>query len=159
MSTIYIPSYGERSDPETLIDFLHKVESFFSELVESGQDSTGENIFLLNLRDDMIRAWFGNNGVNGPGCASRFEAARRRVTTTPADTLLAHGLSGSRLKFKLAVLMHWADVYNELGGQKWLAKVIKLLDALLENLFSAIGVEGNLNDLNRFILAAVNDDD
>lgn len=159
MSTIYIPYYGEKSDPETLIDFLHKVESFLGELVETGEDSTGEKIFLLNLHDDMIRAWFGNNGVNGPGSASRFEAARRSVATTPADTLLLHGLSGNRLKFKLAVLMHWADVYNELGGHKWLGKVIGLIDALLENLFTAIGIEGYLKDLNGFILASVKDNE
>jgi hypothetical protein len=156
LSFFYVPRFEEIGDRLTLIDFLYKVEHFLGLMVESGRDSRDESIFVPGLVDSMRKAWVGD--VAGTSASERFDAARTAVAETPEKTLVAYGLTGTALHFKMSVLLHWAEIYNAEGGRKFLGKLIELIDVVLKSLFKAAGVDDALEELKDFIWGSVKDD-
>jgi len=125
-------------------------------MVESGLDSQGDEIFVPGLITSMRLAWIGD--APGTGARDRFHAARTAVAETPEKTLVAYGLTGTALRFKMSVLLHWAVIYNAEGGRKFLGKLIDLIDVVLKSLFKAAGVDDAIEELKDFIWGSVKDD-
>jgi hypothetical protein len=131
LSIIYIPNDEHASDRATLIDLLSEVETFFSQLVTSGEDSTGKPIFVPYLHGVLLAAWNGNLDIKATSTAERFEFAREMVANTTDEDLTAKGLKGKALQSKLLKLMESADVYNELGGRQAIQDLFARLEVLL----------------------------
>jgi hypothetical protein len=114
-----------------LIELLSEVETFFGQLVTSGEDSTGKPIFVPYLHGVLIAAWNGNLDIKATSAAERFEVAREIVANATDQDLTAKGLKGRALQSKLLKLMESADVYNELGGRQAIQELFARLEVLL----------------------------
>jgi hypothetical protein len=154
LSIIYIPNDEHASDRATLIDLLSEVETFFRELVTSGEDSTGNPIFVPYLHGVLIAAWNGNLDIKATSAVERFEIAREMVANATDRDLSAKGLEGRALQSKLLKLMESADLYNELGGRR----SIQELFARLEVLLVAAGLEDILKMKNLIWSSIAHDD-
>lgn len=137
LSIIYIPNDEHVSDRATLIELLSEIETFFGQLVISGEDSTGKLIFVPYLHSAMIAAWNGDLHVSNTSAEERFQVARKIIASATDEDLTANGLKGRALQSKLLKLMESADFYNEFGGRHALGNLF----ARLEELLIAAGAE------------------
>ncbi|MDT8856692.1 hypothetical protein RNZ50_17005 [Paracoccaceae bacterium Fryx2] len=128
---VQFPSFsGDGDSRSVLATFVLTVRDFLEEIVRSGTDYFGGQLFDRDLHDEMERPFF--------EIYPEFERAARAVAGLEAAAIAAHGLSGEQLRFKFSVIGHHNDRFRAIGGVTLFRKLIDALDVLLQSLLSAL---------------------
>lgn len=142
--------FGVGDDDRTrLVNFVDNLQKFLTKLIE------GDEYFQAAFQQEYKKAWAELN--------PHFAALQDALHRTETNTLLAHGLLGSPLHFKLKVINHFTEEFLlygvELGGgHKVLEKLLQALNQLLASVIAAVGSGAAIGCFADFIAAIIKDE-
>ena len=126
--------------PSELLTFVDNTESFLVFVLEEKAFS------FLWEHDDRLRGLAIETFQSDVREAASL--LKQSIPVIPASQSHIHGLSGSALKFKLAVVdavtKQWQSARANLNPREWLRRAIDAIDALLDSLIAAAGGAGGL---------------
>lgn len=139
---------GQGEPRAELVTFVHRVQEFLDELVDSNRDPFGNPLFYPELLELMRGAW----GEGRP----EVERVAILIRNAPLDRLGQHGLTGRQLRFKLGVIGHFNRLYIS-TGKSYLRKLLEVVDILLKSILEAVGAGGALSELKEYIEKSLDD--
>ena len=136
-------------DRKRLLNFVDNLHQFLGKLVDEG------DYFQAKFRDDYLKSWAELN--------PHFYALKDALQRTETNALLASGLLGGPLHFKLKVLNHFAEEFllygiELVGGHKILKELLAIANKLLASLCATAGAGQAILSFNEFLAAIIKDD-
>jgi hypothetical protein len=112
--------------------FVVWTREFLDDLVETGRSPMNQDLFYVRLRDEMREAW--------KEVQPHFNDLLHAVHTADQQRLLAHGLGGFQLHFKLATVRELFQIYTRAGSRRALRRLLEAADTLLDSIVGATTV-------------------
>lgn len=136
-------------DRKRLLNFVDSLQKFLGKLVDEG------DYFQSKFRDDYIKSWSELN--------PHFYALKDALQRVETNVLLANGLLGGPLHFKLKVVNHFAEEFllygiELVGGHKILKELLAAANKLLASLCATAGAGQAVLSFIDFLAAIVKDD-
>jgi hypothetical protein len=145
------PRAGDISgDPKPwLVQFIGGLEGFIDEVVRSGTDRNGQDLFVQNLLASMRLAF----NQSRPA----FNTLRTRIAEMSDDRINEHALSGDSLRFKFAVVNERVDQFRTHGGVGLFRRALDTIEGLLDSIIDAAGTGGAIKELKEAIRNSTKD--
>ena len=139
-----------RNGAQRLLLFIRATRTTLSEVVISGRDLQGRQLFHPQLIPSMRAAW-----KEIDSHFNELESAVRKLNT---QQLQQHGFIGKLLDFKLKVA-GWSWMrFADFGGGRLLKKSLGAIDNVLESLIEATGVGSAIKELKDAVMGSIDDD-
>ena len=113
-------------DREALAAFVERTRELLEEIATTGGPIGGPIFIPRDLRPTLLAAW--------PEVDADLRALTARIATASDAELDLHGLRGPQLQFKLAVINRLWQRFRNKKVLKWLLKLLKAIDNLLDSL-------------------------
>ena len=129
-----MPPDGEvtQADRDALKNFVESTQSLLDELVRYGGPEKAPRLIPKDITELMEAAW--------PPVNSELTRLSERIANAPESSLISHGLYGAQLKFKLAVIDRIRRRFFASISEKWLKRLLKAIDNLIDSLSAALGI-------------------
>lgn len=141
-----------KSDRDLLLQFLQAFRELLGNVVETGRDPRGSELFAMELMAPMRSAFSEVQDHFG-----RLQSAVREGL--PPERIAEHGLSGQQLRFKLATVSYRAQRYLQLGGFFRFQWLLDTIEGLLDSIIDAAGVGGAIKEYKEAVRNAGKDGD
>jgi hypothetical protein len=135
-------------DREALVGLIERLRDLLGQVVRTGGPPGGPAFVPVDLRPLLDDAW--------PGVDADLRALSARVRVATDAELDRHGLRGAQLHFKLAVIDRLWERFRGAAGNralKWLKKLLKAIDNLLDSLRAIL----NVGDMAKELKTAIED--
>lgn len=130
-------------EPQVALEgFVLNLRDFLDELIREQHSLAGEPLFWPQLTDALGEAWDAE--------MTRFEPIARLARDLTDSVLDDHGLQGSALRLKLAVVDFWHRRYRAVGKTA-LRRLIEALNDLLKSYLAAVGANEALAEIKDFV--------
>jgi hypothetical protein len=133
--------------------FLDDLYKFLGDTATKQSDRFGRPLFYAKLSKPIADAWL--------EFEKSFDKAAEfaKVDALSDLDLRQSGLIGKQLDAKLAVVAHHRKKFLQLGGAKWLKKLIDAFDTLLESILKAAGISEAIKELKEVLSDAADDEE
>jgi hypothetical protein len=130
-------------EPQAALEgFVLNLRELLDELIREQHSLAGEPLFWPQLTEALREAWETEK--------ERFEPVARLARDLTYSTLEGHGLQGSALRLKLAVVDFWHRRYRAVGKTA-LRRLIEALNDLLKSYLAAVGANEVLAEIKDFV--------
>jgi hypothetical protein len=131
-----------REPRAALEGFVIYLRDFLDEIVREQHSPVGEPLFWPQLTEALREAWDAER--------RRFEPVARLAHDLTDVSLEDHGLQGSALRLKLAVVDFWHRRYKAVGKTA-VRRLIEALNDLLKSYLAAVGANEALAEIKDFV--------